>query len=84
MGKKIAIAAAAVLTALLAVLVWRLDIPHWQRLDVSRLYAAQQTTMVVDAAGEPLSAGVSREWTALEDIPESVRSAFLAAEDQRF
>ena len=84
MGKKIAIAAAAVLTALLAVLVWRLDIPHWQRLDVSRLYAAKQTTMVVDAAGEPLSAGVSREWTVLEDIPESVRRAFLAAEDQRF
>lgn len=84
MGKKIAIAAAAVLTALLAVLVWRLDIPHWQRLDVSRLYAAKQTTMVVDAAGEPLSAGISREWTALDDIPESVRRAFLAAEDQRF
>lgn len=84
MGRKIAIIAAATLTVLLAVLVWKLDIPHWQGLDVNRLYAARQATTVTDAAGEPLVSGAAREWTPLSEIPETVRNAFLAAEDQRF
>lgn len=87
MVRKIALGLAAALTLLLAVLVWRLDIPHWQRLDTGRLVRPETATQVFDALGDPLGAlDGSRpgEWAQLSEVPGHVRQAFIAAEDLRF
>lgn len=79
-----------ILTALsvfLAVFLWKLDIPHWQRLDLSKINAASASTEVFDINGD--SAGTltgkrNRRWVSLDTVPERVQQAFIAAEDQRF
>ena len=76
----------AVGTLLATALIWRLDIPHWQKLDLSRLNAAAATE-VFDANGVSagaLQGGKVRPWTALDEVPKDVQSAFIAAEDLRF
>lgn len=85
--KKIWIGVCAILTVLAGVLIWQLDIPNWQRLDVDKLYAQPRSSVVYDAHGNAVGAfatGSIRLWTPLADIPEPVRNAFIAAEDQRF
>lgn len=87
MRKKIWIAVAAVAAILLGVLIWQLDIPHWKKLDLNKIYALPQSSIVYDASGAAvgaLSSAQSRVWTPLSEIPEQVQQAFLAAEDQRF
>lgn len=87
MRKKIWIAMAAVAAILLGVLIWQLDIPHWKKLDLNKIYALPQSSIVYDASGAAvgaLSSAQSRVWTPLSEIPEQVQQAFLAAEDQRF
>lgn len=87
MGRKIWIGAAAVMAVLIGVLIWQLDIPNWKRLDLDKLYAQPTTSVVYDASGNAvgaLSTGTMRTWTQLADIPDQVRNAFIAAEDQRF
>ena len=87
MARKIWIGAAAVLAVLAAVLSWQLDIPNWKKLDLNKLYAQPRSSIVYDASGKAVGAfatGKLRVWTPLKDIPEQVRNAFIAAEDQRF
>ena len=87
MKKKLLIGLAAALGIALAALVWRLDIPHWQKLDLSRITDMPGTTTVFAANGEAVGAlhgGENRFWVPLEDIPENVQNAFIAAEDLRF
>lgn len=87
MKKKILLITAGMLTLLLGVLLWQLDIPHWKKLDLDRIYAQPVSSIVYDASGEPiaaLSSGHDRIWTPLEQIPEQLQNAFIAAEDQRF
>ncbi|MEE1199402.1 MAG: PBP1A family penicillin-binding protein [Christensenellales bacterium] len=77
-----------VLTALgIAAIIWALDIPSWQRLDLNRIYAQPRSSVVYDAAGNPvgaLSSGERRLWLPIADIPHHVKNAFIAAEDQQF
>lgn len=85
--KKTAIGALAIVMILLAVLLWRLDILHWTRLDMTRLTDMPAATLVFDADNRPvgtLDGSVSRQWTPLSDIPAHVQNAFIAAEDLRF
>ncbi len=87
MGRKIWIGAAATAAVLIGILIWQLDIPNWKKLDLDRLYAQPQSSIVYDAAGNAVgafSSGNLRRWTKLSDIPQQVRNAFIAAEDQRF
>jgi len=87
MARKIWIGAAAAAAVLFGMLIWRLDIPNWKKLDLDRLYAQPRSSVVYDAEGEAVAAlsdGNVRLWTPLSDIPEQVRNAFIAAEDQRF
>lgn len=77
----------AAVTAAMAAFLWRLDIPHWQRLDLSRLNAAQAATEVYDAEGRragSLRGGENRRSIPLSQVPKPVQSAFIAAEDLRF
>lgn len=72
---------------LLGMLVLCLDIPHWKRLDMDKIYAQPMTTMVYDAAengAAALHSGENRRWVSLSEIPDHAASAFIAAEDQRF
>lgn len=85
--KKIWIGACAILAVLAGVLIWQLDIPNWQKLDIDKLYAQPRSSVVYDAHGNAVGAfatGSIRLWTPLSDIPDTVRNAFIAAEDQRF
>ena len=87
MRKKLWIAAAGAIIALFGLLIWKLDIPNWERLDLDKIYAQPKSSIVCDASGQAvtaLSGGQNRVWTAIDDIPVQLRSAFLAAEDQRF
>ena len=71
----------------LLVLLWQLDLPHWQRLDISRLASVRQTTLVYDAHGEAagtLYGDENRLAVELEQVPQHVQDAFIAAEDIRF
>ena len=73
--------------ALLLFLLWQLDLPHWQRLDIDRLANVRQTTLVYDRDGQAvgrLSGGENRVSVSLAEIPEHVQNAFIAAEDLRF
>ena len=85
--KKILVVMAVAAALLAGALVWVLDIPHWQKLDLGKIYAQPAASIVYDAAGEPIGAltgGTSRVWMPLSEIPKHVRDAFLAAEDHRF
>ena len=87
MGKKIAIIAAAVLTVLLGLLIWKLDIPHWETLNTDKIRAQPKASVVYDSKGDAVGALSSvqrRIWAPLEEIPETLQHAFLAAEDHRF
>lgn len=71
----------------IGVFVWQLDLPHWQKLDVNKLYDVQLATRVYDAqnvvAGS-LYASENRVYVSLDALPEYVSQAFVAAEDERF
>ena len=83
--KKWILAAALTLTAaLLALLLYQLDLGAWQSLDLSRIRNQPLATVVFDredAAAGALSGAVNRVWVSLEDLPSYVPQAFVAAED---
>lgn len=87
MRKKIWIGLAVALGIALAALIWRLDLPHWQKLDLSKITDMPDTTTVFAANGEAVGAlhgGEHRVRIPLDDVPEDVQNAFIAAEDLRF
>ena len=78
---------AAVSVLALGALIWQLDLPSWQRLDLDRIRETPQSTVVYDANGNSagaLYAANERSYVELENVPEPVVQAFIAAEDQRF
>ena len=87
MKRKILSVTGIALFAALALLIWRLDIPHWQRLDISRVTGQSVTTTVYDVndtAVGALHGGENRKWIGLSGVPRDVQNAFIAAEDLRF
>lgn len=83
----IAIAAGALGAILLGLLIWQLDLPNWQGLDLERIRSQPESTTIYDCAGRELGVlGTQQErsYATLEEIPEHVCAAFIAAEDRRF
>lgn len=79
--------AAAILVILLGGLIWQLDIPAWQKLDLEKIQNVPESTVVYDATGQklgPLYAAQERKYVPLNEIPDHVIDAFITAEDQRF
>ena len=75
------------LALLLGLLIWQLDVPNWQKLDLNRIRSRPESTTVFDAQGArvgALSAVQPRSSVRLGEVPEGVVQAFLTAEDQRF
>ena len=63
------------------------DVPSWQRLDIQKITAVQQTGAIYDRNGELISAlkgSEDRTLIALSSLPDHVKNAFIAAEDLRF
>lgn len=63
------------------------DVPSWQRLDLSKITAVQQTGAVYDRYDQQITAlkgSQDRTVIALSTLPDYVKNAFLAAEDLRF
>lgn len=63
------------------------DVASWQRLDPVRLQSLAQTGSIYDKDGQfvtRLVGSENRTLVALEDLPDHVVNAFLAAEDLRF
>ena len=63
------------------------DVPSWQRLDIQKITAVQQTGAIYDRNGELVSAlkgSEDRTLIALSSLPDHVKNAFIAAEDLRF
>lgn len=68
-------------------LIWLLDLPHWKRLDLDLIQNLPESTAVYDCYGEKtaaLGATRPREHATLSQLPDDVKNAFIAAEDQRF
>ena len=87
MKKKIAALLAAALLAALTAFVWRLDIPHWKKLDLSKIAGTPGVTTVYDADGVAVGAlygAEVREPVSLSEVPKPVQDAFIAAEDLLF
>lgn len=87
MGRKIWLGAAGAFLILTGILIWNMDIPGWKKLDTDLIYAQPKASVVYDAYDDPvgtLSADQNRIWVSLDEIPQQVRQAFIAAEDQRF
>lgn len=71
----------------IVLLLWQMDLGSWKPLDLEKIRSIPESSIVFDANGN--SAGAiyavrERSYTPLNEIPEHVRQAFLAAEDQRF
>ena len=82
MRKKIKIALLGLGVALIGLLIWKLDIPHWQKLDWNKIYAPPQASIVLDSEGDAVGAlsGVrASAWTSIDLIPETLQNAFIAA-----
>ncbi len=87
MKKKAGVIALLCLAALLVGAFFLLDVPHWQRLDISRLTELPEATVLYDRSGAPLMslyASENRRSLTADEIPERVRQAFVAIEDARF
>ena len=87
MKKKVLMGLGIAALAALALLIWRLDLPHWKKLDISRIEQMSAATTVYDADGAAvgtLYGGEHRIWVELSGVPWHVQQAFIAAEDQRF
>ncbi len=87
MKKKVLAGIGIALLVALAAFIWRLDLPHWQKLDLSKITDMPGTTTVFAANGEAVGAlhgGENRVWVPLSEIPTDVQNAFIAAEDLRF
>ena len=68
-------------------LLWRLDLPHWKKLDLHRIEQMASSTTVYDendAVVGALRGSEHRIWVELSAVPEHVQQAFIAAEDLRF
>ena len=87
MRKRILAIITGIVGILLAIAVWKLDIPHWQKLDLTKLTDQPAATQVYDASGAlagTLHGGERRTWISIDQVPEHVQNAFIAAEDLRF
>ena len=45
---------AALFTLALGLLIWQLDLPNWQRLDLGRIKNLPETTLVYDVHGDAM------------------------------
>ena len=87
MKKKVLMGLGIAVLAAFGMLVWRLDLPHWKKLDLARIEQMATATTVYDANDAPvgtLYGGEHRIWVELSGVPVHVQQAFIAGEDQRF
>lgn len=87
MRRKIYLAVIALSVLLAGIFIWRLDIPNWKKLDISKLTEIPVATIVYDINCDPAGAlhgGINRTFAPIEYIPDHVKQAFIAAEDLRF
>ena len=87
MKKTLLRALGAIICIALAALIWKLDIPGWKKLDITRITEMPGTTVVFDGRDTPagaLQSGERRVWISIDEVPEHVQNAFIAAEDLRF
>lgn len=76
-----------VFLVVIGILVRQLDIGNWQKLDLNKLTQLKQTTVVFASDDTPIGnlyGTENRVLVRLEEVPEKVQNAFIAAEDQRF
>ncbi|MBQ4089268.1 MAG: PBP1A family penicillin-binding protein [Clostridia bacterium] len=68
-------------------LVWITDIFNWQKLDTDKIRNIQLSTRIYDKDNEEafrIDGSVDRVYVHLDELPEYVSNAFIAAEDIRF
>ena len=64
-----------------------MDIPSWEKLNLEKITNADASSVLLTADGAPfarLRTATAGEKLRADEIPETVRQAFLAAEDSRF
>lgn len=90
-GKRILLILLSLFFALMiagaAFIYFAFDVSSWQKIDRSKLENLQQTSLVYDKNGDlllSLQSLENRTVISLDEVPEHVRNAFIAAEDLRF
>jgi len=69
------------------VAVFVLNVPNWQKLDVSKITRPPQRGYILDREGEVLAVirgSQDRVVLPVEEIPQQIKDVFVAAEDLRF
>ena len=87
MKRKLSIISIAAASVLVLTGVWLLDIPNWKTLDPNLLEHLQSASVVYDRHGNeafPLYGAQKRRTVSIDELPEYVPLAFVAAEDKRF
>lgn len=87
MKKKIIWGALIVSLIGIALFIWQLDIGSWVELDMKKLTNLSQTTVIYDSNGSPAADvhnGQHRVIIRISEVPEHIKSAFIAMEDARF
>ena len=85
--KKIKFIALGVVFALIFLLIYALDFPSWQKLDLNKIVNASAASILYDKDGNEIGAvGQSKnaDFLRKEDVPAHVKHAFIACEDKRF
>ena len=85
--KKRLLGVGAALAALLIALLFLLDLPAWQALDMDKLTKMPEASVLYDVHGTAMTtlyAAENRLYVASGEIPQQVKDAFVAIEDARF
>lgn len=67
--------------------VWKTDILNWQKLDTKKIYNMELSTIIYDNKNNEafrVDGKVDRVYVHLDELPDYVPDAFIAAEDIRF
>ena len=76
MKKKLLIGLAVAAFVAFGILIWRLDLPHWKKLDLTKIEQMSGTTTVYDqddVAVGALHGSEHRIWVGLSGVPEHVQ-----------
>ena len=85
--KKRLLGVGAALATLLIALLFLLDLPAWQALDMDKLTKMPEASVLYDVHGTAMTtlyAAENRLYVASGEIPQQVKDAFVAIEDARF
>ena len=85
--RKTMIALGLLFSAAFSLFLYKMDIQNWKSLDIEKIRSAPSASVLLDKDGNEISAlkgAYANIRLSSSEIPDSVKKAFIAAEDARF